>query len=374
MAKFLLVLDCLGSGGAQRQLISIAKGLSAKGHKVELFIYFPHLDHFASHLENTNIKVHKVEKKGRFDLRVVNRLRQLIKQGEYNGAMAFMRTPSLYLELAIAMLPKKYRPIVGFSDRITFEKGFQPGILFKFRQQLHRVCDFITTNSHLHKDTLAEFFPWMAPKLTTVYNGVDQSILKTDEASLYSGKYLLAIARVIDYKNFERLAEAMVLCASKYGDVPTILWIGFVFDKEGVNRVNTLLEKAGLQDKLYFLGESKQIATYYQHADGLVHPSLIEGFSNVIAEAICCGLPLLLGNISDHERILEKYKNGMLFDVEDVNSIADVLHNFTQLSEQQKIQMGECSKKAAEELFVMDAAVDAYEQLLMGRPIQAELS
>ena len=37
--KLLCVIDSIGSGGAQRQLVSIAKGIKAKGHCVSFLVY-----------------------------------------------------------------------------------------------------------------------------------------------------------------------------------------------------------------------------------------------------------------------------------------------------------------------------------------------
>ena len=46
MMKILCVIDSLGSGGAQRQIVNLACGLKKKGHDVDVFVYFPEFSFF----------------------------------------------------------------------------------------------------------------------------------------------------------------------------------------------------------------------------------------------------------------------------------------------------------------------------------------
>jgi len=55
--KLLFVIDNLGSGGAQRQMINLARELKTRGHHVEFFVYYPH-DHYLPLLDEVGIPVH----------------------------------------------------------------------------------------------------------------------------------------------------------------------------------------------------------------------------------------------------------------------------------------------------------------------------
>ena len=54
----LFVIDCLGSGGAQRQMVNLALGLIQRSHSVEFFVYYPHKDHFEGLLKAAGIQIH----------------------------------------------------------------------------------------------------------------------------------------------------------------------------------------------------------------------------------------------------------------------------------------------------------------------------
>ena len=58
--KILLVIDSLGSGGAQRLYSYLAKSLSKAGHQVEIFMYFS-ANLYKDDLLNTGIKIHIAE-------------------------------------------------------------------------------------------------------------------------------------------------------------------------------------------------------------------------------------------------------------------------------------------------------------------------
>ena len=366
--KALFIIDSLGSGGAQRQMISVAKGLKARGIEVEFLVYFPEFDYFEHVLDDAGIFINKHQKRGRFDLNLVFAIRKLIVEKEFSAVLSFMLTPSLYAELACSLIPKSRRPRLCFSDRSTFEDDFTPTALFRLRHQSHRVANVITTNSESHKNKLVSLFPWMSNKARAVYNGVDLSLFSGEEQRPIEEPYLLSVSRVITYKNFVNLAEAMVLCKERGEKVPLVLWLGKAFDlpetQEQLVYVKSLLTKHGLEDRLRFLGEIRDVGTYYRHAEGLIHTSFIEGFSNAVAEGMCWGLPCLLGDISDHKLLLDQYQFGRVFSVHSKEEIADTLIWFEGQSKERKNEMGKNAKDAAFSLFDLEKAADTYKEIL----------
>ena len=55
--SILLVIDSLGSGGAQRQLVWLALGLEKRGYDVAVFVFYPENDHFKSELKENKIEI-----------------------------------------------------------------------------------------------------------------------------------------------------------------------------------------------------------------------------------------------------------------------------------------------------------------------------
>ncbi len=60
----------------------------------------------------------------------------------------------------------------------------------------------------------------------------------------------------------------------------------------------------GLADRVLFAGEAREMAPVYGALDLLVSASRTEGFSNVIAEALACGVPAVVTRVGDSPRIV----------------------------------------------------------------------
>src|SRR6266705_2953305 len=95
--RILYFIDCLGSGGAQRQLVTMAKGFQRRGHEVRFLIYRPG-GHFLPELEAAKIPCVCIPKTGH--LRRICEVRRVLRQGWQEVVLAFLEGPTLYAELA----------------------------------------------------------------------------------------------------------------------------------------------------------------------------------------------------------------------------------------------------------------------------------
>ncbi|WP_372518485.1 glycosyltransferase family 4 protein [Candidatus Ruminimicrobiellum ovillum] len=90
-------------------------------------------------------------------------------------------------------------------------------------------------------------------------------------------------------------------------------------------------EKLADYSNVLFTGYVNNMKEYLQASDYYITTSLSEGLPNGVLEALSCGLPCILSDISQHKYILEKTKdNGIFFktqDVEDLkNKISEILN------------------------------------------------
>ena len=95
-------------------------------------------------------------------------------------------------------------------------------------------------------------------------------------------------------------------------------------------------------------------------ADVVCMPSFWEGCSNVLCEALACGLPLLAGRVSDNHLLVREGENGFLFDPKSPADMAATLVRFAQLPADKKREMGLKSRRLAEDLLSPDRFVDQY--------------
>ena len=87
-------------------MVSMACGLKDKGHQVELFNYYPEHSFYRPMLEDANIKIIDfLGKKSGFSMMVVSKLIETLRKGKYDLALAYLNSPSLYLELSHLISP-----------------------------------------------------------------------------------------------------------------------------------------------------------------------------------------------------------------------------------------------------------------------------
>jgi glycosyltransferase involved in cell wall biosynthesis len=104
---------------------------------------------------------------------------------------------------------------------------------------------------------------------------------------------------------------------------------------------------------------SSELALYYQAADFLVNPTREETFSNVVAEAMCCGIPVLASRIAAIPEIVSDNQTGILVAPADIEALALAL---ARLSSDEGLRRHLASQAAAraKHLFSLDGMIDRY--------------
>ncbi|MCO7223792.1 glycosyltransferase [Pleionea sp. CnH1-48] len=328
-----MVIDHFGSGGAQRQLVLLAKELVESGCIVEFFVYYPNINIYKDKLNEYGLKVHSCEKSSKFSIKPILYLSNLLKTNKYDSVISFLSTPNIYAELANLINRRTTKLVV--SERSCYPPGNSINAKTRIREQLHRLADAIVCNSFYQKERMIEQNPWINKKITTIINGVDIEHFSPDAKSIKTD--FLVVARIDRGKNPLRLAQALRLIKDDYGYCPTINWVGKQDPSEDslqyTKEVNEYLNVNKLQSNWNWMGEQKHVEKIMQNHKALILPSLFEGFPNVACEALACGLPILISNVCDNYRLLNNGLNGFSFDPQDARSIASSLVAFEKLSE-----------------------------------------
>lgn len=366
--RLLFVIDHFGSGGAQRQMVNLAIGLSKRGYKVEFFTYYPQYRHLSEELIKNNIIINEYQKKFRFDPRVFIELRSIIKKNNYNTVVSFLRTPNFYTEM-LNLTGRGFTLVV--SERSTYPYG-RVSFGRKIKEQLHRFCTHITVNSYHHRDSMVRIHPWIEDKISTIYNGVDLDLYKPDNNFYKKLKSsipkLLVLSSVRSLKNVAGLIQGLNYYKDKYGEPPIINWAGKVSnqkeDQKTFLTANKLIEYNGLSDYWNWLGERTDVVDLLRKHDALILASYYEGLPNAICEALACGKPVLASNVCDNPLLIQEGITGFLFNPHDPKDIAYKIHEFVCLNEDRRIEMGKNARKYAENNLSLNSYIFEYDKLL----------
>lgn len=365
--NFLFVIDNLSTGGAQRQMVNLAVGLTARGYSVEVFCY-THGDLLAQPLLDHGIPIHWEYKRSRFSLDVIFKLRKLIASGEYDLVLSFLTTPNIYALLAGKFL--KLRPVpVIVSERFCDLPGVTSTIDW-FARQLYRLADQVVSNSYHQTEHLKTNFAWLKDRVCTIYNGYDLEVFRPApvEPDNHPLK-ILAIASVSPYKNGMCLVEALNILRQRNGVTPSVDWIGqlvLMGDRlEYLNLMQQSISKYGLEKQWQWLNQRSDIVEQMHSHDVLVHPSFGEGLPNVVCEALACGRPVLLSDTLDHRNLVQDGESGYLFDYQNPSELADKLIQFMNLPPSERHMMGSKGRGFAEAHLSKERLTDDYEKLFL---------
>ena len=365
--KLLFAIDGLGSGGAQRQLVNLALGLTRRGHTIELFLYHPEYKHFEAELKSHNIIILAYTKRHKFSLGPVLALQKILYQRNYDGILAFLPTPSFYAEIVSVAHPQL--PLV-ISERFMYTAPRLPIKIWAL-QQCHRRADYITVNSHHQRVRMENKFPWMKKKIRTIYNGINLEIFAptTKRESCSSKARLLVLSTIKAKKNPLGLIRALRIVKENSGDICQINWAGKVdFDsrsREEFEIANRMLEEFNLTHSWQWLGERQDVVELLHNHDALIHPSFFEGLPNAICEALACGKPVLASNICDHPLLVQDKISGLLFDPTKPEEIAKTIQEFASLSLQERADMGSAGRHFAEQNLSLEQYTTNYESLFL---------
>jgi glycosyltransferase involved in cell wall biosynthesis len=173
----------------------------------------------------------------------------------------------------------------------------------RYAKDFQRVAHIIATNQQLYDIAVKS-----NPNCTLIANGVDLDLFKPAQVNPnFDRKFMLGFAGNIwgggaDYKGWMPYVQA---CSTLMMD--------------GVEQKH-LLHQANQID------HDKMPAEFYQQIDALVLPSKGEGCSNVVSEALACGVPCLLTKVGYHGEMLQD-KINCLFIERNADSIIQAVRH-----------------------------------------------
>ena len=100
--------------------------------------------------------------------------------------------------------------------------------------------------------------------------------------------------------------------------------------------------------------------------DVFVLPSLAEGISNTILEAMASGVPVVATNVGGNGELVEHGRTGTLVPASDPGALADALIAFAAAPER-VAEAGRAARQRAVEQFSIGHMVQQYEQLYLGK-------
>ena len=126
-----------------------------------------------------------------------------------------------------------------------------------------------------------------------------------------------------------------------------------------------LLETAGLAQRAWLPGARDDVADMLRCMDIFVLPSLAEGISNTILEAMASALPVVATRVGGNSELIAEGITGTLVPVADPTILADAIEKYLRDPDLRQ-HHGRAGRERVEQAFSMDEMVDKYVQVYDG--------
>lgn len=234
----------------------------------------------------------------------------------------------------VPLLKSRCRHIVTIHDatfmRTQSRTSFGKKLLIKKLRMITSRADGIIYISNQTKYDVEEFFPQAKNKLSRViYHGIDRRLFNPNKSSnkkpshglpdiMSDSPYLLYYGGYRPHKNVYRLLEAF----KSVQDDPKLKDYKFIMvgAKKSADKLLIQYESNG---KILFTNplRTEDLACLIKYSDGVLYPSLYEGFGFPVLEGMACGVPVLSSNTGAIPEIMDGA--GLLVNPYDVKAIAD---------------------------------------------------
>ncbi len=362
------MIDSLLSGGAQRQIVTLAISLKKKGYDLVVLNYHEG-EQLLPLLEKNNIRRVLIKKKHKIDLLFFYRLIRFLRKENPDAAISYLNTANFWLMLA--------KLFAGVRLVITSERNIDVdrSVLRVFLQRiLAPVSDLIVVNAYAIKDKLIEKVKINKSKIHVIYNGVnDKNFSKSSDEAITKRKLDFGIGehefviclpgRIMQQKNHMCLVDALDGSLIENNNIK-ILFVGNEFDSSLVSALKHKIEFKGNSGKYIFAGQVDDMAIIYSLSDVVVLPSLWEGLPNVVIEAMACECPVVVSDVSDNRILVEDGVTGYVFEVNNTEKLREKIYYLVNKSIAEREMMGKKARAKVIGLCGIEAFVSAYERIL----------
>ena len=295
-----VVVDDLGHGGAQKQLVLLARAL--RPH-VDVHVYVlssieePH----GRTLRARGISVTVFPRRSGFDVVRLRALVRALADDRVDVVHGFLDASCVYAYLAARRIRK---PVVMSlqSDRFTM-----PGTRARVLGWMHRKAEAVVVNSIAGRDFLIDRVGVQRERVYVVRNIAEVPEVATTPDHT-SSPIVGCVGRLVALKRFDLAVQALPRVRAA---VPGAR-LELVGEGPVGGELRALCERLGVADAVDFIGAVDDATVRIARMSCLALPSAFEGLPNAALEAMACGVPVVASAVGDVASIVIDGSTGVV--------------------------------------------------------------
>ncbi len=189
----------------------------------------------------------------------------------------------------------------------------------------------VICNSRMVRDEIQQAFRIDPEKLHVIYNGVDTEHFHPREREALRGPMraelgaharhtvFLFVGSGYARKGLAAAIDALAATGNKH------LWLAVVGRDREAGRFLARAARAGVGDRVRFLGAREDVRPLYAAADCFMLPTRYDPFPNAVLEALAMGLPAIVGRRCGAAEIVRPGENGWICEPDDAIGLARLM-------------------------------------------------
>lgn len=359
-------------GGLENGVVNLINRMPQQGWRHAVVSLTDICDRFAQRLQRRDVELIALNKPPGHGVRLYPRLYKVFRQ--LRPAIVHTRN----LAALEAVVPAW---AAGVPIRIHGEHGRDVGDLDGSNRKYQRVRRLYRPFVHhyvaLSRDIeryLIERVGVPASYVAHIYNGVDTARFRPRsgqrepiDGSPFNDPALFVVGtvgRLEAVKDQTNLARAFVEAVRLSPDAARRLRLVLVGDGPLRPSVQEIVRAAGVEHLVWFAGERSDVPQLLRGFDCFVLPSLAEGISNTLLEAMATGLPVIATCVGANADLMEEGAAGRLVPRADPGTLAREL--LTLLHDPERgLSYGRAGRRIVERRFSLERMVADYESLYL---------
>jgi glycosyltransferase involved in cell wall biosynthesis len=356
------------AGGAELQVVEMARGMKERGWEVDVVSMLPPKPPSAD-LTSSGITLHNLQmRRGIGDPGAVLRLRQIIERIRPDVVHSHMTHANLLARMTrpFTKMPVLINTLHGYKMYSVNSTGSG------MREFAHRLtdgyADMTTAVCQAAADRYVKIKVAPAHKMKMVPNGIRTPAFRPNERLRFIERHRLNLR-----DEFVWLAAGRLEMVKDYGcmlrsfvdalqsDARQVLLIA----GEG-SLAPELLQTAldlGVRENVRFLGFRDDISALMRAADGFVMSSIFEGMPLALLEAGASELPIVATRVGGNAETMLEGRSGLLVPARDPAALGRAMRSVVSMSIEERREMGRAGGDFVRGKYSLEAVLDQWEAL-----------